>query len=188
MKTSLLIKRLISFIFVFSFAGVINTYGQYCVGYTKYSIKKPDGSVLKTKDLKHLDFVEFDGKRRDILLRYGKLKVNYPIERQNRNHTITYEDDVSIYFGYCGQIGGLKLTYKGITMKLIFDIGIDNTNYSIEALPFQEGIFKLTSLKCQNGKNPPPIDNEHYGSCTVPSKYWEKQTPDDTKTKAPADI
>ncbi len=158
----------------FAFVTVPEAYGQYCVGYTKYTIQKPDGSVLKTKDLRHLDFAEFDGQRRDVQFRYGKLKVNYEIGGKVRNHTIAYEDEVAIYFGYCGQIGEIKLEYMDINMKLIFNVGINNANYSIEALPFQEGTFKLTSLKCDNGKNPPRIDNENFGFCTIPSGNWKK--------------
>ncbi len=87
---------------------------------------------------------------------------------------------MKITFGPCGQIGDLVLRYDKMTMKLIFDVSINNTNFVVDSLPFQSGTFRLTSLACADSKPPPRVDNENRGFCLVPARAW-KQVPGSPK-------
>lgn len=74
----------------------------------------------------------------------------------------------------CGAVEALTLTYAGKTMRLVFGIGEHNTYYEIEGPPFQQGTFRLRSLRCHGGAPPPRIDNRTSGKCLVAADGWER--------------
>jgi len=151
-----------------------NKNAQYCVGQTKYLPRDAKGRILKKKHLKNLKVLTIDGKHRELVKKQGYFNIHYDTHNGLRNHRIYFKKNLTFTFGFCNQIRDLTLEYKGKTMMLIFDVGILNSNLYIEALPFQNGTFELTSLKCKNGKRPPRTDNENQGFCTVSSENWKK--------------
>jgi hypothetical protein len=130
---------------------------------------------MKKKRLKNLEILSIDGKDRSITKNENEYSIYYSVKRGIRRHVLDFENKrLTFYFGYCNQIRDLTFQYKEVKMKLIFDIGIMNSNFEIGSLPFQKGTFKLKSLSCENGKNPPRIDNENQGFCRVSAENWEK--------------
>jgi len=62
------------------------------------------------------------------------------------------------------KVGEWTLKYAGKTMHLIFDLDLDRTAYTIDSLPFQNGIFQLD----QKDLTDLPSDQ------IVPARTWRK--------------
>ena len=157
---------------LFSFS--LNSPGQYCIGQTKFTPRDSKGRIMKKKHLRKLKVLEVDGEPRKLTDREDRVGIFYPTSKGNRSHGLYFKKRLSFVFGFCNQIRDITLGFKGVKMMLIFDIGILNSNFNIEALPFQKGTFRLKSLKCIGGKRPPRVDNENRGFCQVSSTNWEK--------------
>ncbi|NNE98087.1 MAG: hypothetical protein HKN25_03600, partial [Pyrinomonadaceae bacterium] len=128
----------------------------------------------KKNDLKHFSVVRVDGKPRKLVDRENHLGIYYPTLNGDRSHGLYFAKNLHFVFGFCNQIRDLMLKYRGKPMMLIFDIGIMNSNFDIEAPPFAKGTFRLKKLKCSSEESPPRIDNENRGFCKVSQHNWEK--------------
>lgn len=151
-----------------------NAQAQYCVGHTKYEPRDEKGRLMKKKHLKMLKVLSVDGKKRKLVPRKEYFGIFYKNSNGNRSHGLYFRKRLSFMFGYCNQIRDLLLEFRGKKMLLIFDMGILNSNFDIQALKFSRGTFRLNSVKCTDGKSPPRIDNENQGVCKVSAASWEK--------------
>ncbi|NNE67345.1 MAG: hypothetical protein HKN33_12330 [Pyrinomonadaceae bacterium] len=186
MYSSKILFLFIGFLFLISFSD--HALSQYCIGATEYRVRRPNGKELTEKRFKKLRILSIDGAPREITDHAdGRTGIYYEINGKNRFHEIKKKNRVSFIFLPCGQIGDMSLEYDGIVMNLLFGVEIYNSNFLIQALPFQGGTFRLTNLKCIDGNPPPRVDNENRGFCIVPSSAWEK-IEDETEVEADSPI
>lgn len=170
----------------------IDCVAQRCIGSTRYAVRDQAGKILSGENLKRLTVKSINGipvrlnsspneigtffYEADFVRGFYQDNVAREFRRETR--TVLENSNPLIFGAYnpsvCGKIGDLTLEYRGVEMRLIFDIPEHNTRYLIDSLPFQAGTFYRGALRCADGGSPPMIDNNTTGKCVVATDTWTK--------------
>ena len=165
---------------------------QRCIGSTRYLVRDEAGKIIAGADLKNLTVKRVNGipiKLRPTPSETGEFfyegefvrgyyQNNIAQEFRRETRTVLHQSNPLTFAVYlptdCGKVGDLTLEYRGIEMRLIFDIPEHNSSFLIDSLPFQAGTFYRNAMQCADGVPPPLIDNNTTGKCLVSADTWKK--------------
>src|SRR5687768_14790881 len=139
---------------------------QYCIGTTAYVVRDEAGAIMSAADMKRVAIRSLNGFTLQLRTDSGGTESPYyALEsyvgylNAMKFERVVAADNPLIWslnpLAHCGDVRDLTLTYAGKTMRLLFDIKEHNTYFEIDAPPFQDGTFRLRSLRCRDRARPP---------------------------------
>ena len=158
---------------------------QRCIGTTAYVVRDEAGAIMSAAHMKRLTIRSLNGFALQLRTDSGGTEAPYYALESYKGHLnamqferVVAADNPLIWslnpLADCGDVRDLTLTYAGKTMRLLFDIKEHNTYFEIAAPPFQDGTFRLRSLRCRDRARPPMIDNRTRGKCLVEADSWQR--------------
>jgi len=167
------------FLLVLAFIGSVErTFAQLCTGSSLYTIRDETGSPMSEAQLKKAAITQigiWDAVREKDEKGQVYFRSSYPADT-----TLIPLTNPLSFASTCGSMNNITLQYGGRSMRLYFENRDDWSQFVVDSLPFQDGIFQLKKvqdgdkqrLRCDEVDQPQPSVRK----CVVRADDWVKIT------------